>query len=426
MITQTSNKPDSGIRLFIRGIPFHTTKDEIQELCSRFGKVTSVDVIPQKQFGFVTFSSKEEATLAVYGIQQQIFKGTYLQVDWAKKKNLKKDEKDKDSSKNVSVGKDAAQGGAGAKKEKGGNPKLAASVPTPAVPEVLAPATPRYIPGDEEVVESPLKSNVSSKSHPSAKQNPPKNAASKKQTDTPKKKPDNVQLAPIPKLTKGTHYPEDSPALEISIRDTNTQDMKYTFRVKSLSALKKFLQSESGGNVNASDLFNTSVPKNDKNVFYGGLPVVHVYEDLLGKEIIEPRENKESRETFLRGLNRKKDRPQTIPESSVPLSSKQIPVEELYHLLASKGYESVILNTSADSGPLAPLHPSWKPLPNTYTFRKGGSLVVFTGQSHVETCEFLNQSTNQTYKDLLPLLTKYDVCIFNFNKGAFIAPEQLQ
>jgi len=233
-------------------------------------------------------------------------------------------------------------------------------------------------------------------------------------------------LAPIPKLTKGTHYPEDSPALEITIRDTNTQDMKYTFRVKSLSALKKFLQTESGGNVNANDLFNTSVPKNDsKNVLYGGLPVVHVYEDLLGKEIIEPRENKESRETFLRGI-RKKDRPQTLPEPVVPLSSKQIPVEELYHLLATKGYESVILNTSADSGSLAPLHPSWKPLPNTYAFRKGGSLVVFAGQSHVETCEFLNQSTNQTYKDLLPLLTKYDVCIFNFNKGAFIAPEQLQ
>jgi len=71
--------------------------------------------------------------------------------------------------------------------------------------------------------------------------------------------------------------------------------MKYTFRVKSLSALKKFLQSESGGNVNTSDLFNTNMPKNDKNVFYGGLPVVHVYEDLLGKEIIEPRDNKESR-----------------------------------------------------------------------------------------------------------------------------------
>jgi RNA recognition motif-containing protein len=418
-MSTSSNKEREGIRLFIRGIPTHTTKEEIQELCSRFGKVTSVDVLPQKQFGFVTFSSKEEATLAVYGIQQQIFKGNYLQVDWAKKKG--KDEKDKDSSKNASVGKDAAaQGGSGAKKEKGGNTKLASSVPpTPAVPEVSAPATPRYIPGDEEV-ESP-KSNVSSKSHPTTKQNPPKTPAPKK-TDAQKKKPENVQLAPIPKLTKGTHYSEDSPALEITIRDTNTQDTKYTFRVKSLSALKKFLQSESGGNVNASDLFNTNMPKNDKNVFYGGLPVVHVYEDLLGKEIIEPRDNKESREIFLR----RKNRPQNIPESVVPLSSKQIPVEEIYHLLAQKGYENVILNTSADSGSLAPLHPSWKPLPNTYTFRKGGSLVVFTGQSHVEKCEFLNQSTNQTYKDLLPLLTKYDVCIFNYNKGAFIAPEQLQ
>jgi len=232
-----------------------------------------------------------------------------------------------------------------------------------------------------------------------------------------------VKFLPIPNLIARTHYPESSPPLEITIRDVQTHDIKYTFRVKTLTHLKNYLISETNSEVAASDLFHTSSQKSDKNLFYGGVPVVHIYEDLLGKEQLEPRDNKEKRENFLKSKNAKNNR-DPIPKADVPLSSKNIPVEEVYHLLASKGYEYVLLNTSAN-GPTAPLHPDWKPLPNTYTFRKGGVLVTFSGQTHVETFQFLNQNTNQ-YKDLLPILVKYDVCIFNSNKGAFITPEQLQ
>jgi len=219
------------------------------------------------------------------------------------------------------------------------------------------------------------------------------------------------------------HYPESSPPLEITIRDFQTHDIKYTFRVKSLAHLKNYLIAETNGEIAAGDLFHTSAQKLDKNLFYGGIPVVHIYEDLLGKEQLEPRENKEKRENFLKSKNAKNNR-DPIPKAEVPLSSKRIPVEEVYHLLATKGYEYVLLNTSAN-GPTAPLHPDWKPLPNTYTFRKGAVLVTFSGQPYVESFQFLNQNTNQ-YKDLLPILVKYDVCIFNSNKGAFITPEQLQ
>jgi len=100
-------------------------------------------------------------------------------------------------------------------------------------------------------------------------------------------------------------------------------------------------------------------------------------------------------------------------------------VEEIYHLLVSKSYENVLLNTSAN-GPAAPLHPEWKPLPHTYSFRKGNQLVMFYGNPVVESFQFLLNSTNQSYRDLLPILLKYDVCIFNSNKGAFITPGQLQ
>jgi RNA recognition motif-containing protein len=163
------------VRLFIRGIPFHTTKEEIQELCSRFGKVSSVDVIPQKQFGFVTFAAKEEATLAVYGLQQQLFKGAYLQVDWAKKR---KDEEKKDTAKSVNAAGTAVPV---SKEIKGSKVETKGSkVETKPVPEVPVDTTPRYIPGADEVEETinkstATKSNVTKQTltNKSKKQNTP-------------------------------------------------------------------------------------------------------------------------------------------------------------------------------------------------------------------------------------------------------------
>jgi len=99
-------------------------------------------------------------------------------------------------------------------------------------------------------------------------------------------------------------------------------------------------------------------------------------------------------------------------------------VEEVYHFLA-KSYEIVLLNTSAN-GALAPLHPGWKPQPHTYTFRKGNQLVMFYGKTVVESFQFLSGTSNQTYRDMLPILSNYKLFIFNSNKGAFIHPHQLQ
>jgi len=246
----------------------------------------------------------------------------------------------------------------------------------------------------------------------------------------PEPLPPVISLTPIPNLITKTHYPESNPPLDITIRDTLNHDIKYTFRVKSLSTLKNYLLHEANHEVQHSDLFHTSSQKTEKTIFYGSIPVVHIYQDILGKEMIEPRENKYDREQILSDIylksKNKNYRPfPELPPAKVPISTRNIPVEEVYHFL-SKSYEVILLNTSAN-GPSAPLHPGWKPYPHTYAFRKGNQLIMFYGSTIVESFQFLQQSTsNQSYRDLLPILLKYDLCIFNSNKGAFITPEQLQ
>jgi len=396
-----NNKPETGVRLYIGGFPRRTTKSELEEFCSRYGKLKyEIDLIPNKPFAFVTFTSKEEATLAMFAIQQEMFKGARLHVDWANKRRQEEKDKDKewDSAKPVTTPQSPAK-----------NSKLQDSK-TPGVKEM----TKRYIPGDmkeETVTSTPA---VTKESDLPNAENPTE----------PEIIPEPLSpiLTPIPNLIGRTHYPESNPPLEITIRDTLNNDIKYSFRIKSLTSLKNYLLHEANHEVSASNLFHTSSQKNEKTIFYGGIPVVHIYQDLLGKEMLEPRENKEDREYF---LGKKDYRYLEIPEARVPISHRKIPVEEVYHLL-SKNYELILLNTSAN-GPSAPLHPGWKPLPHTYTFRKGNQLIVFYGNTIVESFQFLLQSTsNQSYRDLLPILLKYNVCIFNSNKGAFITPEQLQ
>jgi len=432
--TTTGRKPDSGVRLYIGGFPRRTTKSELEEFCSRYGKLKGdIDLIPNKQFAFVTFASKEEANLAMFAIQQELFKGSRLHVDWAKRR---KDQEEKDPGSkagNAPAGAAAAQplvssknpadhsakqqpisaGGSSKDSKESKDAKYTNNVP-------------RYIPGD-------TKETIVITSHPQ-----PQSAAIPESsglagsdevvdfTEPPDMSPQQLLSFPsIPNLISRVHYPESNPPLELTIRDTQSHDIKYIFRIKSLSSLKHYLLQEAAGEVSGPELFHTSSLKkdNEKNlILYGGLPVVHIYQDLLGKEVLEPKENKDDREIFVK---RKDYKYLEIPPPKVPIAQKRIPIEEIYHLLVSKSYENVIINTSAN-GQSAPLHPEWKPLPYTYAFRKGNQLVMLYGNTIVESFQFLLQSTNQSYRDLLPILLKYGLCIFNSTKGAFITPAQLQ
>lgn len=60
-----------GKKLYVGGLPYQTTKEELEELFSSAGKVESVDIImdratgQSKGFGFVEMSTDEEAQKAI-------------------------------------------------------------------------------------------------------------------------------------------------------------------------------------------------------------------------------------------------------------------------------------------------------------------------------------------------------------------------
>jgi len=271
---------------------------------------------------------------------------------------------------------------------------------------------PRYIPGSEpeqhEKVTPPIRHQT--KTNGTATKHAPSQST-----------PVFVQPTPEPGTKK---YAEDFPDLEITIKDSANHDLKYQFRVKSLKALQEFLISEGEG-VDPSQLLLSSAPQKDKTqLSYSGIPVVHVYADLLGKEVFESRDNANQREKNLQDMRKIKG--YHLPKPKVALLDVHLPSAEFVQLLTQKGYQQVYLNLDSSMGPLAPLHPSWIPNPNTYAYRKGNAIVYFKVQdTWVSSCELL-QTTNSTYKDMLPILLKYGICIFNVLKQAFIAPEQLQ
>jgi RNA recognition motif-containing protein len=69
-------------RLFVGNLSYETTKEEIVELFSAFGKVDSISLRPNKGFAFVTMSKPEEAMAVIDNLDQTDFKDRLLRVAW--------------------------------------------------------------------------------------------------------------------------------------------------------------------------------------------------------------------------------------------------------------------------------------------------------------------------------------------------------
>lgn len=77
-------------RLFVGGLPFSTTEDQLSELFSQAGSVSSCKIITDrysgrsKGFGFVEFQSDEEADKAIEMFNGHEIDGRKLAVDVAR------------------------------------------------------------------------------------------------------------------------------------------------------------------------------------------------------------------------------------------------------------------------------------------------------------------------------------------------------
>jgi cold-inducible RNA-binding protein len=84
-------------RLFVGGLPFNTTEDELREVFSKVGVVESVAVITDKfsgrskGFGFVEMATPEEAEKAIKELNETELGGRKLIVNEAKPREERSD-----------------------------------------------------------------------------------------------------------------------------------------------------------------------------------------------------------------------------------------------------------------------------------------------------------------------------------------------
>lgn len=80
-----------GSKLFVGNLNYSVTKEQLQELFANHGTINSVNVIEGKGFGFVEFSSSEEAETAKEALNGTEFVGRTLRIDEARPRRPRND-----------------------------------------------------------------------------------------------------------------------------------------------------------------------------------------------------------------------------------------------------------------------------------------------------------------------------------------------
>jgi RNA recognition motif-containing protein len=82
-------------KLFVGGLPFSTTDEELTEAFSQFGTVSSAKVITDREtgrsrgFGFVEFESDEEGKAAIDGLDNKELAGRTIHVSQARERDAR-------------------------------------------------------------------------------------------------------------------------------------------------------------------------------------------------------------------------------------------------------------------------------------------------------------------------------------------------
>ncbi len=80
------------MKLFVGGLPFSTTDDDLAQAFAQFGSVASAKVITDREtgrsrgFGFVEFNSDDEGRAAVAGLDNKELGGRTIHVSEARER----------------------------------------------------------------------------------------------------------------------------------------------------------------------------------------------------------------------------------------------------------------------------------------------------------------------------------------------------
>lgn len=83
------------MRLFVGGLPFSTTDDELTAAFSAYGTVSSAKIITDREtgrsrgFGFVEFDSDDEAKAAIAGLDNKELGGRTIHVSEARERDAR-------------------------------------------------------------------------------------------------------------------------------------------------------------------------------------------------------------------------------------------------------------------------------------------------------------------------------------------------
>ena len=80
------------MNIYVSNLSFHTSEEDLKNLFSKFGAVTSAKIIMDREtnrsrgFAFVEMSSEEEGNAALSGLNQKEIEGRPLSVSLAREK----------------------------------------------------------------------------------------------------------------------------------------------------------------------------------------------------------------------------------------------------------------------------------------------------------------------------------------------------
>ncbi len=81
------------MNIYVGNLPYSVTEEDLRETFSRFGQVSSVNLITDKftgaskGFGFVEMDNNSEADAAIKGLNETDMKGRTMKVNQAKPKS---------------------------------------------------------------------------------------------------------------------------------------------------------------------------------------------------------------------------------------------------------------------------------------------------------------------------------------------------
>ncbi|MCK5126666.1 MAG: RNA-binding protein [candidate division Zixibacteria bacterium] len=82
----SGKKGESGSKLYVGNINYNVTVEQLTKLFEQFGEVTHVNLLEGRGYGFIEFTTQDNAQKAKEELDGKDFEGRNIKIDFAGKK----------------------------------------------------------------------------------------------------------------------------------------------------------------------------------------------------------------------------------------------------------------------------------------------------------------------------------------------------